>query len=101
VSETVPQVSPYRVTNPDKVLPGKALVQIVLGRQRSPGLVADPPSAGNGTDWVRRRKADKEKDYCRYRKKNRYKEEKPLKDIPNRKMHFKPYGNYTSARYKL
>ena len=88
VPETVPQVSPYRVTDPDKVLLGKALVQMVLGRQGCPRLVVDLPSAGNGTDRVGRRNTDKEKNQRRYRQKYRHKQEEPLQNIPDYKIHF-------------
>jgi len=74
---------------------------MVLGYQGRPRIIADPPSACNGADWIRGRKADKKKDHYRYYKKYRYKEEEPFQDIPNREMHFKPLENYILEKQKL
>ncbi len=88
VSETVSHVSLYRVTDPDKVLLRKALVQMVLGYKGRPRFVADPPSACDRADWVGGSKADKKENQCRHHKENRRKQEKPFKNIPNYKIHF-------------
>jgi hypothetical protein len=83
VPETVAKISLKNIAYPDKVLPGKALIQMVLASQERTGFVADPPPAGDGTHGIGWGKPDKEKNKRRHYKKHRNKEEKSFNDIVN------------------
>jgi hypothetical protein len=61
---------------------------MVLGRQRGPGFIADPPSAGNRGNRIRRSESDKKKNKRRNNGKQRQKGKDALKGIADKKTHF-------------
>jgi hypothetical protein len=87
VPETVPQIPLKQIADPDKILLGKAFVQIVLRPEGRLRFFADPPAAGNGTDGVGGGKADKEKYQRRHRQKYRRQEDEPFEDVPDYIVH--------------